>query len=419
MMMAPMHRIPDTKIQLEKGNRKNLLFIAPDSLPPGISRAFWLAHGLARHFNVYYVQWADSRKHAWASDCTSKSRNRVFISAQTFFNSLFTRMRFERQRAFAAENLIYTYLPIMQKGPISHLSGEIVARKISRTFNYFSLKVLLKAIKFSYVFHGDGLMLSPVLSKNIPAYIDVQDDFDERGENIRLMNYEKQFLAQNMPHIRRKLAITESVAQHMKAFSGFEFEVMPNGADFSAFQNSDPSRYLEIRTRLGLENRFLVSYIGGPVWFDQDFFEKIATLAYHKDPKIHFLTVGNLPSLKPAPNITQVGFIAPELIHNYYLMSDVGILPKNTTTDFLKNSHPLKIIQYSAAKKPVITPIMAESVFFKHDNIFQIEFAPHRWAQKIFELQNFLWSDRLTNEWGYYSWANIADTIAGRFEDNS
>lgn len=352
------------------------------------------------------MQWQSNlNQHLW-------KKSRVLASAQHFFKSLITRTRFVQQTAYGAKNLFYTFHPIMQKGSLSHFFGEIMARRISRRFNEISLQALIKKKHFSYIFHAENMMLSPILSKTIPSFFDAQDDFDEAHEELDLLRYEKQFLGQNVRFCKKNFAITEATASHFKQLTKCDFEVLPNGADFESFQQILPESVASLKKDLNLSKKFIVSYIGGDVWLDKPFLESLASLAYKVDPSIHLLLVGKLPLINASPNITQLGFVDPAKIHKYYCLSDAGFLPKDSDNLFLKNSHPLKIIQYSASKKPVITPIMGESSLFRYDNIFQTEFNAQAWVNRILQLKTFKWSEKLTVEWSVYSWENLGRKLA-------
>ena len=392
---------------------KSLLFIPPDSLPPGIGRCFWLAHGLSRYFKVYYIQWIDSRNDYWLDSTFSKQLSfyRVLLSAKCFFRSILTGIRIKKQNAFDAPNLYYVFLPLMLKSSLSHFVGEINARKVSRAFNYWSFRRFLKKKKIDFIFHGENMMFSPILSDDIPAYYDMQDDFDEAGNSQGLLDYEKEFQRDFSSKCLRRFAINESTAKHMNEFYGPTFEVLPNGAYFKLFNSENEVKAKKIRTEMGLESCKLISYIGGRTHFDSSFAYKLAKSCQEKIPNAKLMFVGNLPLIE-CSNVVNVGLVSPENVHLYYLMSDVGLFLQDVAKDFNKNCHPLKAIQFSAARKPLIVPPLSSFSNETFENVFVEKYKVENWTKRILELEKFNWSTNMTRQWEGFSWEKITASLA-------
>lgn len=395
--------------------KKNLLFISPDALPSGISRAYWLANGLSRFFNVYYVQWEDSRKYRWLSASSEKpiSNSKICVSAYSFFKSCFTKTRFVKQTVFGAKNLFYTYIPIMQKSALSHFVGEVKARQLARKFNELSLRKLLKKVEFSYIFHGENLMLAPHLSDSIPSFYDVQDDFDETADSIELLSYEKEYQKKNAAKCKKRFAINDSTADHLASFTGCSFEVLPNGADFSVFNHDNHLLAQKMKLELGLAAKKVVVFIGSASHFDQEFTTKLANLAIEKNPDVHFLLIGNLPRVEKQ-NVTNLGLVSPTEIHLYYMLADIGFMPQAIDDPYVKNCHPLKVVQFSAAQKPMITPLLSSYQSGDFANVFPTDYEPEYWSKRIEDLADFEWNESLTDKWSEFSWAKIVARLAAK-----
>lgn len=390
---------------------KNLLFIAPDSLPPGISRAYWLANGLSRYFNVFYIQWEDSRKNNWQKNTNQNFKsNRFLTSIHSFFKSLIPRTRIVKENGFGANNLFYSYLPVMQKGAISHFIGEMNARKISREFNRRSFIKLMKKIEFDCVFHGDNMMLAPVLTTKIPAFFDMQDDFDETRSSRDLLLYEQNYLKANLPFCKKCFCINEATSAHMENFTNCQFEIIPNGADFKVFRSEPEQTIIQLRQRFNAENKKIVAFIGSAAHFDEKFTENLARLSLESDKELLFLLVGKLPTIE-LPNVINTGLVDPGIVHKYYLASDIGFMPHPAQNSFIKNCQPLKIIQFSAAQKPIITPQLATYDDDCPPNIFPQEYSPDLWLRKIKELNNFMWPTEAERYWNCFSWDHITKNL--------
>ena len=400
-----------------KKAKKSLLFIAPDALKPGISRAFWLAKSLSQHYKVYYIQWNDSRNYLLNNSKLTKSViSKTFVILFTFFDSILPRTRIEKENKFGNGNLFFTYIPFMPKSFLRHIIGEKLSAKLTRLFNKISLLKFCKKKKFSAIFHGDGFLFSPILSSKVPSFYDIQDDFEETKVDPTFLQHEMHYFIKNQNSSRFGFAINKATVEHLKSFNNSSFiEVLPNGANFSLFNLKNIELAKKLKKELGLENKIVISFIGTATHFDEKFVQQLVNLAIKKDPELHFLFAGNLPLIS-GPNVTNLGFVSPEAIHLYYLLTDIGFLPKNHDDQHIANCHPLKVIQYSAAKKPVLTPLLSSFDREIHKNIFKLPYDIDLWLKTLLKLKKFTWPKNLSEVWEQYSWQKLGTRLFQKIE---
>lgn len=134
---------------------------------------------------------------------------------------------------------------------------------------------------------------------------------------------------------------------------------LPNGVDFSRFENIENSYPIEFSNLEGPK----ITYVGAiEEWFD---FELIINSA-RKLPKLNFIFIGNKNlyfekevEKNNLKNIIFLGLIDHKEIPKFLKYSDVGIMPfvKNDLTDYI---HPLKIYEYLAAGLPVVCRNLTE-----------------------------------------------------------
>jgi glycosyltransferase involved in cell wall biosynthesis len=157
--------------------------------------------------------------------------------------------------------------------------------------------------------------------------------------------------------------------------------IIPNGVDFELFaekQNND-AMDPDIADLSGT----VILYIGGIFeWFDLDLVHSLA----EKRPNWHFVLVG--PSnytktiLQKYENIIYVGKKKRELLPQYLNRSQVCMIP------FLLNGlthsvNPLKLYEYWAAGKPVVSVAMKELLPLKAENILEIAATSQDFVEKI------------------------------------
>jgi len=138
--------------------------------------------------------------------------------------------------------------------------------------------------------------------------------------------------------------------------------VTPNGINLEQFNNNPDGR--EIRKRFGLEGKFIIGYVGAlkKFWGIYTILESAReVLIQRKD--IHFLLVGQgkaLPEIESfiknkglGDKFTLTGAVAHLDVPKYISAMDIGLAPYERLEPFYGS--PMKIFEYMAMSKPVIT----------------------------------------------------------------
>ncbi len=257
-----------------------------------------------------------------------------------------TRIRYE---ASGIENLTYVHVPLLSTNVLNRLCGLDRARRLSRAFNYIILKRLQDRINADIIFHADGCKFYPILKTHSFSVTDTQDDYQSDPSK-----YELEYGAGVFRSSRLNFAVTHSVADKFSNTFGAKFEALENGVDFETMRCVDDNDVSALRRQLGLNGKTIASYIGAACWLDAAFAAELFELAAHECPELHFVIVGNLPAMDFG-NVTWAGPVHPDRARLFYHLSDVGIFLRDSGNDFLRNSMPLKLIQYSSIGKPVVS----------------------------------------------------------------
>ncbi|MEW6411345.1 MAG: glycosyltransferase family 4 protein [Candidatus Zixiibacteriota bacterium] len=143
--------------------------------------------------------------------------------------------------------------------------------------------------------------------------------------------------------------------------------LIPNGVNIDHFQDSSSGAI--VRKELGLENDFVVTYLGthGMAHKLETILESADKLRQHRD--IKFLFVGDgaekskLVSRAAQMNLSNVIFhdqVDRERIPGFYHASDLFLVPLRKAKLFTKNV-PSKVYEIMAARKPIIISTEGES----------------------------------------------------------
>ena len=141
----------------------------------------------------------------------------------------------------------------------------------------------------------------------------------------------------------------------------------PNGVNIEHFQNTSDGT--ELRKQLGLEDKFIVSYVGTHGMAHK--LENLLDVAHNlKDEKdIHFLFVGDgaekkkLVKMADEMNLSNVLFhdqVSHERIPEFYKATDLFMVPLRKAKLFTKNI-PSKIYEIMCCKKPILISTEGES----------------------------------------------------------
>ncbi|MFO0852028.1 MAG: glycosyltransferase, partial [Gemmataceae bacterium] len=163
----------------------------------------------------------------------------------------------------------------------------------------------------------------------------------------------------------RVVTVSHVLADRVRERFGREAAVIPNGVHPDRLKQADPAR---ARARWGLAGKTVVSLIGLTCSHRLYFLDALARLRTEV-PDLVFLGVGDGPVLAPLaarcralglPHVL-TGWVAPEQVADLFAASDVGLYPGDDTP-YYDAASPIKVLEYLAARVPVVTNRVAELV---------------------------------------------------------
>lgn len=383
-----------------------ILFLPCDGIRPGISRSFYLAKHFAKLAEVYYLTFEDPRSILWQNG--SKSASFTFSCAAS---NLFTRTSIA-ECSESGMKLIRS--SIMTDAVISRMLGRELGCRLRYAYNSRRLKSLIDKVKPHIVFHADnGHYFRPQKGDYVSGW-DLQDTLRISRHGKKFERYICQNMTEDLANTNIAFAVSQAAAKSLNQQLGtsHDIHVLENGADFEELRGVSATDVERLRSDLDLQSKFVISYIGGEVWYDKAFAERLFKEVAKTCPEVVFVIVGNVPSLN-AQNVRFIGAVPPKVAATYYQLSDAGILLRNSRDNpFLLDSVPLKIIQYGAVRKPVITfPIRwcmtsnFRSVFTEGSDDVS------NWTAVIRKVvSEFRWSENDDDQWKKYSWEEVART---------
>jgi len=166
----------------------------------------------------------------------------------------------------------------------------------------------------------------------------------------------------------RVVAVTDAFKDNLisRGINGDKISVITNGSNMELFNIKDKNQ--KLIKRLGLENKFIIGYIGTHgMAHSLDFIVK--SIAKIDDDFIHFLFIGNgamketiikISKELNIKNITFLDSIPKEKVPKYLSIVDVSLAPLKKSDTF-KSVIPSKIFEASAMKKPTLLGVEGQA----------------------------------------------------------
>jgi hypothetical protein len=382
--------------------KRKLLFIPADAITNEISRSFYLAKGLSERFDVYLLFWDDAQN----SDFLNVQGNKLY-TLKCFFKSLFSKMQIIDHPKYNYKLVKAPRLLILL---LYRIVGHKMALRIVRAFNRYILKRIARKINPEIYFYADGFDNYPIIDYNKINISDVQDDFSEG--NFRDNKYQKKYGNKYFNLSNHNFIVTNAAAQKLGNYYHAKFNFLPNGADFEGLKKVDRKVVDNLKTELGLKDKYIVSYIGGRAWMDTNFTEELLKQSLIQLPDVHYIIIGNHPIINIS-NATYTGAIPNEETYKYFHLTDIGILLKDSkNSPFLENSMPLKIVQYSALDKTVIVPYLTWIDEESFNNVIMFrDFTIQNIINNIKEQTSKSNLLSVDSKWDKYNWLVITKKI--------
>jgi glycosyltransferase involved in cell wall biosynthesis len=248
----------------------------------------------------------------------------------------------------------YVYLTDKKVSPILQ---ELLYRR--------RIKDLLDKKDFDVHLNYNTLLSGYEAAKRIPTVYDMADDLGamirESPQIPRLLRpiggaYGEFMIKKNIERAKKVTVTTEMLKRTYNIPNG-KCEVIPNGVDTNLFRN-----YGDTKKELGLDGGFIIGYVGVlREWVD---FEPVFRALKDLDKEITMLVVGKEGRYKEnielaqrygvADRVTFTGMVPYSQVPKYISAMDICLIPfkRNAITE---NALPLKLFEYMACEKPVIS----------------------------------------------------------------
>ena len=246
----------------------------------------------------------------------------------------------------------------------------LTEKKVNPIFQELYFKENIKEIlkeNFDIHLNYSSLITGYMISKNIETVFDMADDLIAMIKDSPQIPYVlrplggylgKEFLKKNIEK-SKKIMLSTDLLKETYNIPEEKVEIIPNGVDTNLFKN-----YEEAKKELGL-NGFIIGYVGVlREWVDLEPVFKALKILTNKYRDIKMVVVGKEGRFKENIELAEkyevggkvifTGTIPYSQVPKYISVMDVCLIPFKLNK-IAQNALPLKLFEYMACEKPVIS----------------------------------------------------------------
>lgn len=340
---------------------------------------------LANEYDVYLLDW------------------RYVEGRHTFLKLLIVALKdlFKRPQMYKKYGMTIVEYPVLH-----------TSTRLARMFNRYMLLRFVKRHSIDVVFSGSYHMFTIPQQRGFKYLYDLAD-YPPYG-----------LTDDTIAEIRRSdvcLAVSTVLAGYIKDHYAKDAIFVPNGAYIEKLRSVKREEVLSLRKAYNLENKFIIGYIGliGS-WVN---IENVvaAFKIFKKDvPDAALMWIGMCPALEElrkkygSENIIFTGGIKED-IEPYFNLLDVALLAHKKSL-FQDSAFHLKLVEATAARKPVVSTPLKESMRLGFKNVFFADETPQQWADAFKKAKELKWDPRWDCVVEEYDWHVIASKLKSIIE---
>lgn len=354
-------------------------------------RGFEIAKHLAQHFEVYYLICELHGQDTWWR-------------------------RIRRAAKELATNVVIAPEEGVNVVLMSHLHRP---RRLARIYNRWRLGRLVRSLGIEYLCN-ESLWMHPV--PRLPGVRYIYDFVD----NTLAMPSTASLRALKRQHIVEQLSradLVTAVSREMVDFVREEFHhpsarFLPNGADIDLYRQDYTRMHEAFRQRHGLVDKCIIGFVGNHGrWSGLDFLLQVFDALRRRRSDVCLLIVGPVRGFQRLveeysrdPDIIFVGSQPRDMMPFFFTLLDVGVAPYELSR-FINHSFPLRVIEYSAARKLVVATPLAELRRAKLPNVVLTERTVASWIGTLEQVQTAEWQQSWDAVVDRFDWRVLVDEL--------
>jgi glycosyltransferase involved in cell wall biosynthesis len=282
---------------------------------------------------------------------------------------------------------------------------------LARWFNRRMLMRFIRDMKIDVVINGSYYLFTLPEMKYCKYIVDLADlPMDPSSPYVDLYTKKEAHKCDAIT------AASLGLVEYVKSNYDRDAQYLPNGLDLDKMKNVSNHDILDIKKKYNLVGKYIIGYIGNiGTWVNVELAVN-AFEAFNKErPDAVMLWVGeskNLGHLQKKYALKNVIFTGG--IHNnietYFRAIDVGIIP-TVKSPFQDMAFHLKLIEYTAAGKPIISTPLETSVKLGFPNIIFATENAALWTEALHKASIMKFQERWFDCADSYDWHAICEKL--------
>jgi len=367
---------------------KKVLIIPPTTELSVRKRLREIGLSLSTHYQIYMLHWCEPGKDYFIEKVKA-----------TFKDIL------KKSKIYKKEGVVFAEYPIFHR---PHFMKKL--------YNPYSLERFLIKYKIDVVINGVHYFFYTPISKKYPyKHIFDVNDLPSGNTNSRLGRFVYEFTKHEVKKADAITACSRGLVDYIQEHFDRKAYFVPNGTHLKQFQKIDYEEARKIRKKYNLSDKFVIGYIGRVGdWIDIDFLISFFKALKRKYTDVALMIVGSGPMIDLYKNkvrdkdVVFTGGIPHHKITPYFFAIDAAVLPskKNLFQDLAFHT---KLIEYTAAKKMVISSPLVEVKRLNFPNIFVTDLSIERWIESMDKIRQIQWDPMWNRVVGLYDWSSHAE----------
>jgi glycosyltransferase involved in cell wall biosynthesis len=321
-----------------------------------------------------------------------------------------------RTRA-GASGMTLVQAPVMQAVLLHRFVGRKRSEPMTRAFNRSSLERVVRTHRITHILLAAAAFKMPRIS-GVKGFLDIIDWFPEDVMSAQQAIAVRALFRESADAADGVFAASEMLSEKLKRGCGIDAISLPNGADLITLRSVTLDRVAALRGSLGLAGKYVIGYIGNHgSYTGVDFAVKAFEAVRSRIPNAALLIVGPAEFWRPlleakrGEGVVWTGPVPPSEIATYFHALDLGILAQEKSL-FTELAFQIKIVEYSACRKFVISTPLQTWERLKWPNVFLTPLQVDAWVEAIVRAQHSKWQPEWDAEIEAYDWNALAGRMA-------
>ena len=239
-----------------------------------------------------------------------------------------------------------------------------------------------------------------------------------RSVSSDFVNFKREEVKRIADEAQGVFAVSDPLCEKLREDCGIEAVSMPNGADLRALRAVPAAETTALRHSLGLDERFIIGYIGNHGdYTGVDFVVDMFRAVRERIPNAALLIVGpaeywrSLLEASRADGVIWTGPVPPAEIRKYFNLLDIGVLAQGKSLG-TEMAFQLKVVEYSACRKFVVSTPLRTWELLQWPNVLLTDLRVDAWADAIVRAQHSEWKPEWDAVVEAFDWDALADRMA-------